>query len=376
MNDFVAVRRKLHQLAELSGNEHFTANFIRELASQFSPTQILHVPNSHTLLVEYCFSETGKTVLFRADMDALPINETLAIPYQSKTAGVSHKCGHDGHSAILLQLAERLQRQPLKRGRVLLLFQAAEETGGGAERCLNSKILNPYPIDFAFALHNIPCMPKNAIICKSGSFTCSVVSCDIVLRGKTAHAAEPWNGISPLPAATELLDNILQWNVHDAADENYTVVTLIELQIGEKAYGVAAGEGILRLTMRTKTDALLQQKMRQTEDLLRAVAEKTPELVTEIIWKEHFAANENDERAVTLIEQACANLQLPHFQKDTPFSWGEDFGLFTQKYCGAMFGLGGGEEEFPLHHPHYDFPDDIIETGSNIFYNIAEQICN
>ena len=369
--DCKEIRHRLHQIAEPSNNEVHTSAFIRHQLEQFQPTKIVTFPQGHHLLAEFDFGGGGKTILLRADMDAVRVNETLNLPYKSEHEGVSHKCGHDGHSTILLRLAEMLHEKPLPAGKVLLLFQGAEETGEGARQILNSGILDTYSIDRAYALHNIPAESAGTIICKLGSFTCSVVSCDIVLTGKTAHAAEPWNAVSPFAAAQRITDFVMSLNQRDVQREDFCVATLIEFRVGSQAYGVAAGDGVLRFTIRTREDAHLQQIISEIETKAKTEA-ANKNLQCEIRWLEYFAASNNAEDAVNAIKECADNLNLTYQNKPIPFVWGEDFGLFTQHYLGALFGLGSGTTQPPLHHPDFDFPDEIVETGAEMFYSLAK----
>ena len=366
------IRHQLHRMAEASNEEIKTAAFIRHELERLEPTKILTFPKGNHLLAEYDFGGGGKTVLLRADMDAVRVNETLNLPYKSENEGVSHKCGHDGHSTIMLRVAEMLHEKPLPSGRVLLLFQGAEETGEGARQILESGILQSYNINCAYALHNIPAEPAGTIICRPGSFTCSVISCDIVLTGKTAHAAEPWNAVSPFPAAQRLTDFVLSLNQRDVQRDDFCVATLIEFRVGSQAYGVAAGNGVLRFTIRTREDAHLQQIISKIER--KATTEAANDnLQCEIRWLEYFAASNNAEKAVTDIKKCADILNFTYREKSIPFFWGEDFGLFTQHYPGALFGLGSGTSQPPLHHPDFDFPDGIVETGAKLFYELVRR---
>jgi len=370
--DCKEIRHQLHRMAEPSNEEVRTSAYIRQRLEQLRPSKIVTFPKGNHLLAEFDFGGGGKTILLRADMDAVRVNETLNLPYKSETEGVSHKCGHDGHSTIMLRVAEMLHEKPLPSGKVLLLFQGAEETGEGARQILDSGILQSYNIDCAYALHNIPAEPAGTIICKTGSFTCSVISCDIVLTGKTAHAAEPWNAVSPFPAAQRLTDFVLSLNQRDVQRDDFCVATLIEFRVGSQAYGVAAGDGVLRFTIRTREDAHLQQIISEIESKSKAEA-ASDNLQCNIRWLEYFAASNNLEKAVNAIKECADNLNLTYQEKPIPFFWGEDFGLFTQHYPGALFGLGSGTSQPPLHHPDFDFPDEIVETGSKMFYALVRR---
>ena len=369
---FYQIRRELHQHPELSGHEARTARFVEDKLQAFHPTKVIRHVGGHGLLVEYFFSEDGPTVLFRADMDAVAVQEPDDIPHHSQTPGVAHKCGHDGHTTILLRFARMLSERPLPKGRVLLLFQPAEENGSGSKAVLDTKVLDYYKIDKAFALHNIPGYPASAVLCKEDSFTCAVVSATITLTGKTSHAAEPQKGISPIPATLNIVDELLRWNNTDIQSDDYFLSTIVEIHVGEEAYGVSAGNSVIRATLRAKTDKLLHQHAQQLKELVATECKRTPDLQHEMEWLEPFSANENDPQSVGMIKNAALRNNLPYIELQTPFSWGEDFGLFTQQYKGAIFGLGSGENCAPLHSPQYDFPDEVIETGATLFYTIAE----
>ena len=369
---FYQIRRELHQHPELSGHEARTARFVEDKLQAFHPTKVIRHVGGHGLLVEYFFSEDGPTVLFRADMDAVAVQEPDDIPHHSQTPGVAHKCGHDGHTTILLRFARMLSERPLPKGRVLLLFQPAEENGSGSKAVLDTKVLDYYKIDKAFALHNIPGYPASAVLCKEDSFTCAVVSVSITLTGKTSHAAEPQKGISPIPATLNIVDELLRWNNTDIQSDDYFLSTIVEIHVGEEAYGVSAGNSVIRATLRAKTDKRLHQHAQQLKELVATECKRTPDLQHEMEWLEPFSANENDPQSVGMIKNAALRNNLPYIELQTPFSWGEDFGLFTQQYKGAIFGLGSGENCAPLHSPQYDFPDEVIETGATLFYTIAE----
>ena len=370
---FYQIRRELHQHPELSGHEARTARFVEDKLQAFHPTKVIRHVGGHGLLVEYFFSEDGPTLLFRADMDAVAVQEPDDIPHHSQTPGVAHKCGHDGHTTILLRFARMLSERPLPKGRVLLLFQPAEENGSGSKAVLDTKVLDYYKIDKAFALHNIPGYPASAVLCKEDSFTCAVVSVSITLTGKTSHAAEPQKGISPIPATLNIVDELLRWNNTDIQSDDYFLSTIVEIHVGEEAYGVSAGNSVIRATLRAKNDKLLHQHAQQLKELVATECKRTPDLQHEMEWLEPFSANENDPQSVGMIKNAALRNNLPYIELQTPFSWGEDFGLFTQQYKGAIFGLGSGENCAPLHSPQYDFPDEVIETGATLFYTIAEE---
>lgn len=365
------IREELHRHPELSGEEIHTATFVQQCVKEDEHTSVYAHVGGCGVVVECCFSSDGPTLLFRADMDAVAVAENIPTDYSSQVPGVSHKCGHDGHTAILLAFVALLQKNPLEKGRILLLFQPSEENGQGAQNVLKDPFFERIKIDKVYALHNLPGFPFASIVCRAGSFTCSVVSCMIKIIGKTAHAAEPENGISPTPALVEILRITQSWNDPNIESDDYFRSTLIELHIGEEAYGVAAGEGVIRLTFRAATEVKLQQYKNKLTALVEKLTIETQGLRSSLEWLEAFAANENDPMSVNVIKNAVNNEQLKYIEMNRPFAWGEDFGLFTQRFKGAMLGLGAGNIA-PLHSPDYDFPNGLIEVGAKLFYKIAK----
>lgn len=371
MEKFHTLRKEFHRIAELSGQEVRTAEFICQTLGEFSPSTIHSSIGGQGVVAEFRYTSQGPNLLFRADMDAVAIEENSTSNYCSKNPGVAHKCGHDGHTTILLAFAALLHQYPLAKGRILLLFQPAEETGQGAQAILNDPWFKQQKIDMAFALHNLPGYPLHSIVCRSGSFTCSVISCTITLTGKTAHAAEPEKAISPTSALLDMIRESDSWNRGELYSPDYFRSTLIELHIGEKAYGVAAGNGLLRLTLRAATEKQLQKHKQELEQRVREHT-SSGKLQGNIEWLEPFTANENTPQAVALIRQAAQQCQLVYQEISHPFAWGEDFGLFTQHFPGAMFGLGAGTSTPALHTPEYDFPNEIISSGAQLFYQLAK----
>ncbi len=372
MENLSDIRHCLHRLAEPSGEETKTKAFILKTLERFQPSAIHTFRDNNNLLAVYDFGKEGKTLLFRGDFDAVRVAETIDVPYASERPGVSHKCGHDGHTAILLGLAKQLWRQPLPTGRVLLFFQGAEETGSGAAQLLDSHILDHFAPDAVFALHNIPGLATGTVTCREDCFTCSVISCDIELHGHTSHAAEPQLACCPYNAAKRIADELLAHCHTDIRKEDYLVITLVEFRIGEPAYGVTAGHGVLRFTVRTRSNHDLRQAKNAIAHTVNVVLAQNEGLSGNIVWKEHFAAAENHTDAVREVKRAALAGNLPYLEKDEPFSWGEDFGLLTQRYPGALFGLGSGINQPPLHHPQFDFPDRIIPIGVDLLYRIAD----
>ncbi len=374
LKELIALRHELHQLAELSGQEKQTAERIKRELALTSPDSLLDSVGGHGLMATFDSGRPGPHLLFRADIDALPIPEANDITYRSQTDGVSHKCGHDGHATMLIGLAKRLQKEPMASGRCTLLFQPAEETGEGAKAVLADDRFKKQTFDQAFALHNIPGYAKGKILCRSGSFNPSVISCIIRLQGQTAHAAQPEQGINPDLAVASLITKINQLSNHDLHSENYLKATTICIALGERDYGISASRAEVHYTIRCLSAAKLDTAISQIKKLTAQISTRH-QLKQSIEWLHEFTSCHNHESAVHSIKEVCRQLSYEYQEMEHPFEWGEDFGLFTSSIPGAMFGLGAGLHTPALHQADYDFPDDVIEHGVNLFYGLAQAHC-
>jgi metal-dependent amidase/aminoacylase/carboxypeptidase family protein len=252
-----------------------------------------------------------------------------------------------------------------------LLFQPAEENGDGAKLVVKDLEEVGIQPDMCFALHNLPGYPLHQVVYHYGLFTPAVTSILVKLNGKTSHAAEPEFGINPAMAIAEIIHAYDNLNELDRKNEKFCIVTPIYAHMGDFSYGISAGTGEVHYTIRTWTNDVLEEKCRQAVELAEKIARKH-KLQLSIDWTEEFAANENDNAAVDIIKQSADQLGLSSLELDTPMRWGEDFGLFTQKYSGAMFGIGSGEDCPALHNPDYDFPEEIMTTAIDMFYRILE----
>ncbi|MFT7899399.1 amidohydrolase [Tenacibaculum ascidiaceicola] len=371
-NTLEKVRKELHKFPEVSEEEYETKKRIQTFLEEHTSCKVLPVAKTGLLAI-FNGNEEGKTVMLRADIDALPIQEVNTFEHKSVNEGVSHKCGHDGHTTILLGVAKLLTENPLPKGKVLLLFQPSEENGRGAQSVLEDLCFKQLNIDYVFALHNLPDFTKREIVVKENEFTSNVKSVVITLEGKTAHAAEPEKGYNPANAIAEILHFIKTETKNTPENPDFYLATPVYITMGEKAYGVSAGYGEVHLTLRSWSTRLMKEKQNNLEELLQKLEEKE-KLSINTSWFEEFYANKNNKEAVVYIKSAAKQLNLSINEINTPFKWGEDFGLFTQQYKGAMFGLGAGKNTPALHNPDYDFPDEITVTGAQLFYNILKEV--
>ncbi|MDP2069473.1 MAG: amidohydrolase [Lutibacter sp.] len=373
IKELVTFRKMLHANPEVSGKEYNTAKSVANFLKTCTPTKVIENIGGTGIVAVFDSGKSGKSVMFRAELDALPIQEINAFSHKSTIDGVSHKCGHDGHTTVLLGLARILSEQKPKTGKVFLLFQPAEEDGEGAKAVFADPKFETLKPDYIFAFHNLPAYPLNQIVVKDNSFTAAVKSIIIKINGKTAHAAEPENGLNPALAIAEILQESAKFSNNDPNRNDFTLITPIHIEMGEIAYGISAGYGEIRLTIRTWNEETMEKLTADIIDCVKKAAENHQMPIT-CSWTQEFYANQNDDEAVEIIKESATNLDFDIYERKFPFKWGEDFGLFTQHFKGAMFGIGSGEKSPSLHNPDYDFPDEILPVAIQLFHKISLRI--
>lgn len=364
-----SLRQHLHQYPELSGQEFNTVTFLTSFIQQYSPSKILNNLGSGTGMVAYWDSDKpGPFILFRTETDALPIDEEGDFPYRSKHAGVSHKCGHDGHATIVAGMAAIINKNPPLTGKVGLLFQPAEETGQGALALVNDERFRELKPDFIFGLHNLPGYPFGQIIIRNGTFCAASTGIRIILEGRTSHAAEPEKAISPLACMINLLQT-LPGLPNQLITTLPTKLTVTHARLGEPSFGITPGTAILQITLRAYDKNDFDNLVKEVEMLANDEAQKSG-LKASIEFLETFPLTSNNEEMTSLLETAFKKSGFNFIIKKEPFPWSEDFGHYAAIANTCFFGLGAGEEVPNLHHPKYDFPDELIVYGLNIFKSL------
>lgn len=351
MDKYIELRRLLHKNAELSGHEEKTRRILMDFLKENSDCELY--PQNGWF---YAVKRGGeKKIAFRADMDALPIAESPDCPYGSADPSVSHRCGHDGHSAALAAFACQCRSE----NTLYFIFQHAEETGDGAKEC--AKLLKREGIGEIYAFHNLPGMEKNKILCRKGTFACASMGLELIFKGKGSHAAYPENGLNPAPAIARTLLSLDGLRIGFRA---MTLITVIGVSVGGEAYGTSAGEGVVRLTVRGELEEELDVLKERILTLCRKEAEGM-----EFTYKIHdpFPETKNHDKCVDKIARVCENFEY----LDEPMRWSEDFGYYLKEIPGAIFGLGAGNRA-GLHTGLYDFPDELIQTAVETFQRLAK----
>jgi len=371
--ELTALRRTLHRHPEISGAEAETARRIAAALGTQPPDSLLTDLGGHGIAATYEGAEPGPTVLFRCELDALPITEIGKAEHRSTAPGTGHLCGHDGHMAILAGLARLLARARPARGRAVLLFQPAEETGAGAAAVIADPRFETVAPDYAFALHNLPGLPLGHVSLISGPVACASRGMEITLSGIPAHASQPETGTSPMAALARLMPALSALSHGTTKAQDFTLATVTHARMGAPTFGIAPGEAVLHATLRTLTDDGMAALVARAEALVLQAAGDHG-LGHRIEWHDIFTHSGNHPEATRLIADALDAIGLPHDGRGLPMRPSEDFGRFGHAACAAMLFLGAGVDHPALHNPDYDFPDDLIAMGVRIFHRIARDL--
>lgn len=374
MTELTKLRKRLHKNPELSGSESATASIIKKELEFCKPDEILENLGGSGIAASFKakYGSTKKSLIFRAELDAIAVEEETNLPYSSANPGVMHGCGHDGHMTILVGLARELKKKRPENVNVHLLFQPAEETGKGAENVLVDKRFKQLNPGHAFALHNLPGYKEGLIYIKDGTFAAASTGIEISFQGSYSHAAYPEQGKNPALIVAELISEI-EHRLADfkQADElNKIVCTFIRM--GEPAFGISPGKATVGYTIRSATDEGLKSGVQKIEHLIKKAAES---FSGDITYRsvEPFRATVNSTEGVQIVKAAAEECSIEVQSLEKSFPWSEDFGQFRDACPITIFGLGAGEHVPPLHSETYDFNDKLISTGVTVFSEIIEQ---
>lgn len=366
-----AFRHKLHARPEISGEEAWTASEVARALGDAGADDILTGLGGHGVAGVFHGATDGPTVMIRCELDALPIQELSEAAYRSTVVGKGHLCGHDGHMAISLGVAMMLGARPA-RGRVVLMFQPAEETGEGAAAVIADPRWPEIRPDYAFAFHNVPGRPFGEIGLKPGAACCASRGMRIQLEGKSSHAAAPEDGVSPGPAMARLMGDLDALGPGGVRDDGFRLSTLTHARLGAPTFGIAPGEGELRVTLRSTTDEGIADMVTQAD---AAIAQACGGLQVTRSFHDPFAATVNAPEAIDMVRAAAHALGMGVHDMAAPQSWSEDFGLFAlDGATAAMVFLGAGEGQPQLHNPDYDFPDALIAPGAQLMAAIIASL--
>lgn len=361
----------MHRHPELSMQETRTAQFIAETLRSFGGFEIETGIGKHGIVATLKVGDGDRTIGLRADFDALPIQEHNDFPYKSTVEGVSHLCGHDGHTAMLLGAAKYLAEQRRFNGTVRLIFQPGEETMEGGPAMISDGLFERFPVDAVFGMHNIPGLDEGKLYFRPGEMMSAVDNWEVEIIGRGGHGGIPELTIDPVVAGSSIVMAIQSIVARNVPPAHRAVVTIGAFLAGS-AGNVVAGNAILRFSIRTTTP---EDREMVLGNIRRIVAHQAESFgcTSQIREGVPGAVLVNDagetEKAARIAQAAFGEDQVVY--PGPSFLASEDFAFMLQKKQGTYCFLGSGPGKM-VHHPEYYFNQDILPIGAAYWVALTE----
>ena len=376
-----AIRRDIHAHPELCFEENRTADMVAAKLTEWGIP--VHRGLGTTGVVGIVKNGTSsRAVGLRADMDALPIQEFNTFQHASQHPGKMHACGHDGHVAMLLAAAQHFARHRNFDGTVYLIFQPAEEGGGGAREMIKDGLFDKFPMEAVFGMHNWPGEQVGKFAVSPGPVMASTAEFKITIRGKGSHAALPHNGIDPVPVACQMVQAFQTIISRNMKPIDAGVISVTMIHAGEATNVVPDScelQGTVR-AFRAEVQDLIERRMQQVAEHVCAAHEAK----CEFEFRRNYPATVNSAAEAEFARGVMASIVGPdNVMVQEPTMGAEDFAFMLQAkpgaYCfiangdGAHREMGHGAGPCMLHNPSYDFNDDLIPLGATYWVKLAEE---
>lgn len=366
-------RRHLHAHPELMYDVHETAAFVVERLKEDGITDITEGigKTGVVAVIEGRTNNSGRVIGLRADMDALPIEEATGVEYASTVPGKMHACGHDGHTSILLGAAKYLVETRNFDGKVVLIFQPAEEGGAGGLAMCQDGLMDRWGIDEVYGLHNAPGIPVGAFATRSGPLLASADEFEIVVTGKGGHAAEPHRTVDSTLVGAQILLSLQTLVSRNVDPLKSVVLTVGVFQTDSNASNVIAQTATLKGTVRT----LDKESRVLAEERVKRIAKDTASALgaqAKVIWTPGYPVTWNTEDETGYAVQAARAVSAAVDDNVDPIMPAEDFSYMLEERPGAYMFVGNGDTAI-CHHPAYNFDDDAIPFACSWFAELVEQ---
>ncbi|MFL5036783.1 MAG: M20 aminoacylase family protein [Microvirga sp.] len=367
-------RRDLHENPELLFDVHRTAGVVADKLKAFGCDEVVTGigRTGVVAVIKGKRGASGKVVGIRADMDALPIEEDTGLPYTSKVPGKMHACGHDGHTAMLLGAAKYLTETRNFDGTAIMIFQPAEEGGGGGDVMVKDGLMERFGVQEVYGLHNMPGIPVGQFAIRPGPLMAAADRFDIVIEGKGGHAARPHECVDTLLVACQVVNALQSIAARNVDPLESVVVSVCALAAGE-AYNVIPQTARLKGTTRTLTEAVRDL----AETRIRAITEATCAAYgakASVDYRRGYPVTVNHPEQTDFIAKVAAEVGAGERAVDTtivPLMGSEDFSYMLESRPGAYIFMGNGDTA-SVHHPKYNFNDEAIPYGVSLWAKVIE----
>ena len=367
VGEFIQLRRDIHRHPELAFEEHRTSDLVAAKLQSWG-YQVHRGLGGTGVVGTLKRGSSERKLGIRADMDALPIQEATGAEWASTRQGLMHACGHDGHTAMLLAAAKAIAQAPNFDGTLNLIFQPAEEGGGGAVRMMDDGLFEHHPCDAVFAMHNMPGMPVGHLVFRDGAAMASSDYATIRIHGTGGHGAMPHRAADPLVAASSIV-MALQTIVSRNVDPLHTAVVTVGALHAGQANNVIPALATLELSVRALDPQVRQLLEQRIKALVTAQAESFG-VRAEVEWRQGYCVLVNNTEQTNFARQVALDLVGPErvTLNGPQLTGSEDFAFMLEKVPGSYLLIGNGDGDSAgacmVHNPAYDFNDDNIATGS------------
>lgn len=370
--EIAAWRRDLHEHPELQFDVHRTAGIVAEKLKAFGCDEVVTGIGQTGVVgvIKGRASGSGKVVGLRADMDALPIPEQTGLEYASKTPGKMHACGHDGHTAMLLGAAKYLSETRNFDGTAVVIFQPAEEGGGGGREMCKDGMMDRFGIQEVYGMHNWPGLERGKFAIRSGAFFAATDVFEIVVDGRGGHAAKPHETIDPTVISSQIVLALQTIASRNADPVDQLVVSVTSFETSSNAFNVIPAQVHMRGTVRTMSAGMRDL----AEDRINAVAKGIAESfggVAKVDYNRNYPVTVNHEVQTEFAAEVARSVSGDCAPADLVMG-GEDFAFMLEERPGAYILMGNGPSS-ALHHPEYNFDDEAIPAGCSWWAEIVEQ---
>jgi len=371
--ELVALRHDIHAHPELAYKENRTAEIIAKKLISFG--LVVHTGIAETGIVGVLdFEQEGPSVGFRADMDALPITEETGATYTSKHTGIMHACGHDGHTTMLLGAAEILSRTKGLKGRLIFIFQPAEENEGGAKKMVQEGLFDRFPVEKIYAIHNMPNIPIGTIMAKAGHVSASFDIFNIVVEGQGGHGAMPETTRDPIPAVSALILSLNTIVSRNICPIDSAVITVGQIE-GGQTFNVIPDNVTISGSCRSHSAEVQKIIKQRILDVCAGIG-MAYDVKISCSYEERYPPVCNDEKATLALQQALSTSEENYkiIQNFTPLMGSEDFAFMSNEVPGCYFIIGNGHNCGPLHSPTYNFNDEALPVGVSSWVHLAKAL--
>ena len=366
------IRRDLHKIPELGLKEYKTSAYIREKLTSFGITELETWLETGVVAV---IRGKGKkeAVAFRADMDALPVTEQTGCDFTSEHVGCMHACGHDGHMATMLGFAKYLATHPeVIRGTIVLIFQPAEESPGGAQLMIDEGILRDFGVEKIVGLHVFPDFPEGVIASRKGPMMARNGEINLTINGTSAHGAQPHQGHDAILAAAAIIQGLHSIISRNISPLSAGVITFGKIHGGD-AENIIPGKVVLKGTMRAFEDEVYETMTRRITTVAQEIA-KGYDCTADVEFEHLYRVVDNDPEMVEVLEKVVGE----SYRETPPYMLAEDFSMYQKEIPGVFFFVGTRNEEkgyvHPLHSSKMNFDEKNLLQGIECYVRLIEAL--